>query len=461
MQKTKTQIKEQAISDFKKYINLTQYFFLKTVELDFVESNRKGVYMTDLVDDKKKLIDCFCSAGCFNVGRGNDEIRAALNRALDDYDMGDYMFVSREKAKLADKLAELAPGDLNHVMFTSGGGEANDCAIKLARGATGKPGIIAMIKAYHGHTGMALSCIGKPVYRAPFEPLMEDVKFVAMNDLEAVRAAIDDKTAAVFLEPVQGEAGIFPATQEFMTGLRRLCDERGILLMLDEVQTGFGRTGKMFCCEHYGVEPDIMTVAKSISGALYPISAVLFNARVNKFLQENPESIQSGSGGTDIGCAVAQQVIDFLVKNDVPGNAARMGDYIGGKLLDLQKKHKGLVREVRRKGLMIGLEYEHDMIGPMMSYFLVQNGVFAVYSGNNPKVMRFMPPPVINKEEADRLVAALDRAMSAALRACKLVLAASKVPILNKMITVQEMQVALFFAGKNLRKLIPFGLDKK
>jgi putrescine aminotransferase len=456
MEKTGKQIKAQAISDFKKHINLTQYIFMNTVNLDIIENDRCGVFMSDIADGRK-YIDCFCSAGSFNVGRCNNEIRETLIRALDDYDMGDYMFVSSEKAKLANKLVEIAPGDLTHVMLTSGGGEAIDSAIKLARGVTGKPGIVAMIKAYHGHTGFALSAIGKPVYRAPFEPLMPQYTHAEFNDLEAVKKAVGDDTAAIILELVQGEAGIFVANQDFVSGLRRLCDERGIMLIFDEVQTGFARTGKMFCCQHYGVAPDIMAVAKSLSGALYPISAVYYNEKVNRFVRENPDAIQSGSGGTDLGCVAGLAVIEYMLKNDIPAHVTKMGDYIGSRVLKLAEKHKGLVKEVRRKGLMIGLEYTHDMMGPLMSYYLGLNGVFAVFSGNNTKVMRFMPPLVINEQEADQLLAAMDNAMTSVLRASKLVMGASKLPLIGKVISVQEMQVVLIAVAKAMRKVFPFG----
>ncbi len=456
MEKSTKKLKAEAISDFKKHINLTQVLFLQTVDMDIIEGKRSGVFIDDIAEDDRR-IDCFCSAGSFNVGRCNKEIIAALDKALDEYDMGDSMFVSREKAALAQRLTDLAPGGLNHVILTSGGGEAIDSAIKLARGATGRENIVAMIKAYHGHTGFALSAIGKPVYRDPFEPLMPAYSHIPFNDLEAAKKAINGETAAVILELVQGEAGIFVAEQEFIAGLRKLCDEHGAILIFDEIQTGFGRTGKMFCCEHYGIEPDIMTVAKSLSGAVYPISAVIYNDRVRKFVDANPFAINSGSGGSDLGCVVAQAVIDYMLKNDIPGHAAKMGDYIGERLLKLAAKHKGLVKEVRRKGLMLGLEYTHDMMGPLMSYYLGMNGVLAVFSGNNPKVMRLMPPTVIDEDEAEKLLKAMDRSMSSVLRAANIVMFASKIPLVNKAISVQELQVVMILIAKTMRKIFPFG----
>jgi putrescine aminotransferase len=456
MNKTPKKIKKEAIGDFKKYINLTQAVFLNTVGLDLLEMRKSNVYLWDDAENER-FIDCFCSAGSFNVGRLNEEIVGALDRALDEYDEGNYLIPTRAKAALAQKLVEVAPAGLNHAMLTSGGGEANDTALKMARGTTGRPGILAMIKAYHGHTGFSLSAIGKPVYREPFEPLMPEFTHVTFNDLAAVDRAANDKTAAIFLEPVQGEAGIFPATDEFMRGLRRICDERGILLVADEIQTGFGRTGKMFCCQHSGVTPDILTVAKSLSGGIYPISAVLYNDRVSAFVEQHPDKFVSTSGGSDLGCIVGCAAIDYLVKNKIPEHTAEMGDYIGGAIENLAKKHSDLVHEVRRSGLMIGLEYTHDMMGPLMSMFLRLNGVVAIFSGNNPKVMRLMPPIVINREQADALVAALDRSMVSAKRAARIVEAMSKIPLVDKAIGVQELQVVLILIAKTARRLIPWG----
>jgi len=456
MEGSPKKIKSQAISDFKKHINLTQSVFLSTVGLDVIESARNGAIFRDIVS-QDEYIDCFSSAGSFNVGRRNPEIIAALDKALDRYDMGNYNMVSDAKTELADALASLAPGNLNNVLLCSGGGEANDSALKLARGCTGRSGVLSMLKAYHGHTGFSLSAIGKPIYREPFEPLMPGFTHEpVLNDLASVERAVTPDTAAIIIEPVQGEAGIHVATPEFVRGLRKLCDEKGILLIFDEVQTGFGRTGKLFCCTHYDVQPDIMTLAKSLSGSVYPISAVIYNDKVKKFYDEHPDSINCTAGGSDLGCVVGKAVIDFMVQNDIPGNAEKMGKYIGEGLEKLMSKYSSLVKEVRRKGLMMGLEYTHDFYGPLMSYYLATNGVLAVFSGNNPKVMRIMPPLVINQQQADRLLAALDKAMAAALRSAGIIRFAYSVPVLGKLVNIQEMQVGIILIAKTLRKIVPF-----
>lgn len=448
-------IKKEEIGSFKKYISLTQAVFLGSVDLDLLEGRRQGVHIWDK-GTGDRYIDCFCSAGSFNVGRRNQRIVDALDRALDEWDMGSCIFPSAPKATLAEKLISISPPGLKHVFLCVGGGEAIDTALKMARGVTGRPKVISLAKAYHGHTGFALSAIGKAVYRDPFEPLMPGFTHEpVMNDLAAVSRLADDDTAAIILELVQGEGGIFVATQDFVKGLRQLCDEKGIILIFDEVQTGFGRTGKMFCCEHYGLYPDILVVAKSLGGTLYPNAAVIYNDRVRDFMEKNPEAIESTSGGSDLGCIVACETIDFLLENDVPRHAAEMGDYIGQALLSLAEKHQGLVKEVRRKGMMIGLEYTHDMMGPLMSYFLGKNGVMAIFSANNPKVMRFMAPIVITREEADRLIAALERSMTAVRRASRLVEKTAKLPLVGKALGVQEMQVFTILLAKGFSKIIP------
>ena len=447
--------KRDAIRNFRQFINLTQTVFLRSVGLDIIEGQRLGVHMWDVESDEK-FIDCFCSAGSFNVGRRNPDILETLEDSIDNWDMGDYKFLSAPRAALAEKLVSVAPEGLNSAMLCVGGGEANDSALKMARGVTGKKKVISLVKAYHGHTGFSLSAIGKPVYRDPFEPLIPGFTHEPpINDINAVRSLADDDTAAIILELVQGEAGIFCAEQDFVENLRKLCDEKGIMLIFDEVQTGLGRTGKFFCCEHYNVFPDILTVAKSLGGSLYPISAVLYNDKTRKFLEDNPGIMESTSGGSDLGSIVGCASIDYLLKNNVPEHAARMGDYIGDAILRLADKHEGLLKEVRRKGLMIGLQYTHDMMGPLMSYYLGRNGVMAIFSANNPKVMRLMPPIVINQEEADRLITALDRSMASVKRASKIVDFADRIPIVSKAIAIQEVQISLIFTFKNIISILP------
>ncbi|UCD83947.1 MAG: aspartate aminotransferase family protein [Deltaproteobacteria bacterium] len=406
----KQEDKEKVLEKFSRFVNAGNVAAMNIVGLGIVEARREGAWVWDA--DGTKYLDCFSSAGSFNVGRRNPEIIKALKNAIEELDLGIFLFPSRPKAELAEKLAEITPGDLSCTTYGTGGGEANDCAIKLARGYTQRPKIVATEKGYHGHVGFSLSAIGREHYRDPFGPLMPDFEHVPFGDIEAAEAVVDDTTAAVILEPIQGEGGINVAPYDYIKGLRKLCDERGALLIIDEIQTGFGRTGKMFCSEHYEVAPDIMTVAKSLGGALYPISATITTPKINTFWESHPFIHLSTFGGSDIGCRVALAVIDFIEKNGLAENAARMGEKLLNGLGALKDKHPGVFEEVRGKGLMIGLKYVRDDHGMLMSMNLAKEGVIAIFTANEPSVMRLMPPLIIGEEEVELILNAMDKAMA-------------------------------------------------
>lgn len=411
--KTKRELEElktQALADFSKYVNPQKARVLKNAGLDIIEGKREGAAVWDITGEK--YIDCITSAGSFNVGRRNPEVIQALKKALDEYDLGSFIVCSKQKADLAKKLAEITPGDLQFVTYGTGGGEANDFAIKLARGFTMKTEVISTIKAYHGHTGFSLAAIGRDEYKKPFYPMVPGFTHVPYNDLNAMTNAVTDDTAAIMIEPVQGEGGIYPATTDYLKGLRALCDKNDIVLIFDEIQTGFGRTGKMFCCEHAGVVPDILTVAKSLGGNLYPISATIYREELNDFVMKYPFTHLSTFGGSDLGCIVGLAAIDYLIKNKVPDHATAMGDRFQKGFDGLLKKYSDLLIEVRRMGLMMGLQFTNDSIGPRMSYQLAQNGVIALYTGNDPSVMRLMPVLEIQPNEVDVVIDALDASMS-------------------------------------------------
>ena len=408
--KEREELKKQALRDFARHVNPQKARILTNAGLDIIEGKREGTVVWDITGTR--YIDCITSAGSFNVGRRNPEILEALKKALDEYDLGVFLLCSKPKADLAKRLAEITPGDLQYVMYGSGGGEANDFAIKLARGFTLKTEVISTIRAYHGHTGFSLAAIGRDEYKKPFFPMVPGFKHVPFNDLKAVEEAVTEEVAAIILEPVQVEGGIHIASDEYLRGLRKICDEQEILLIFDEIQTGFGRTGKMFCAEHSGVVPDIMTVAKSLGGSLYPISSTIYREELNDFVMTHPFTHLSTFGGSDLGCIVGMAVIDFLIANNIPQHAAEMGERFQRGFDELLKRYPDLFMEVRRKGLMMGLQYTNDSIGPRMSYQLAQNGVMAIYTGNDPSVMRLMPALVIQPDEVDFVIEALDRSMA-------------------------------------------------
>lgn len=404
-----TKIKEQAMADFAEFINPMKVRTMKAAKLDIIEQKRDGACVWDITG--KKYIDCQTGSGIMNVGRHNPEIVQTLKEALDTYDIGVFLLCSKQKADLAKKLAEITPGDLKCTIFGVGGGEANDAAIKIARGYTMKTEIISAERAYHGHTGFALSAIGRAAYKEPFEPLMPGFKTVPFGDIEAMRSAVTDDTAAIILEPIQGEGGIHIPPDDYLPEIRKLCDEQEILLILDEIQTGMARTGKMFASEHWGVVPDIMTLAKSLGGGVYPISATIFKEEIQDFFVPHPFIHLSTFGGSDLGCIVGLAVIEYIQKNNLADHADKMGRRFRAGFDRLLKEYPDLLLEVRQKGLMMGLQYTNESIGPRMTRKMADRSVVAVYTGNDPSVCRLMPPLVITADEVDVVLGALEESM--------------------------------------------------
>ncbi|MCX8125122.1 MAG: aminotransferase class III-fold pyridoxal phosphate-dependent enzyme [Spirochaetes bacterium] len=430
---------------FARHLSKGQTKTMRAAHLDFIETRRKGIGFTDGLFGRR-IIDCFTSAGCFNVGRGNPEIIAALRQALQKYDIGTNLLQSNVKQEFIKKLKAIAPGDCTQVLFASGGGDAIDCAIKLARGATGRKKIIAMKKAYHGHTGYSLSANGKDYYRHLFEPLEPNFVFVQFGDLEQVQQIAGIDTAAIILEPVQGEGGIFVGDDYYLKGLRKICNKFGIMLIFDEIQTGFGRTGRMFASQHSGVVPDIMTLAKSISGGLFPNAVVMYRniPLLAEYVKRNPEFHQSITGGSDIGCAVGIAVIDYIVKNRLWENAEKIGNVIMQGLENIQHANPDIIKEIRGKGLMIGVEYTHEYMGALMADSLARHGIFAVYSGNQPQVMRFMVPITITKDEALKMLSIIQKAIETMRVYLPLTKPLSKIPLLRVLLDDIHVQIAVF-----------------
>jgi acetylornithine/succinyldiaminopimelate/putrescine aminotransferase len=380
----------------------------------------------------------------------------ALEEGLAHLDLGTHDAISPQKVALARKLAEIAPGDLSRVIFAAGGGDAIDAAIKLARGATGRSRVISTIKAYHGHTGFALAANGKAHYRQHFEPLAPDFAFVPFNDVAALEQSISSATAAVLFEPVQGEAGIFPATDEYLHAARRLCDERGALLIFDEIQTGFGRTGRMFASEHSGVVPDMMAVAKSIGGGLFANAAVLYRptAALAGYVEKHPDFHVSTAGGSNLGCHVSLAVIEYIQRERLWENALARGAQLSRALEELRRENPKMIREVRGIGLMVGIEYLHEFMGPMMSDALAQNGIFAAYSGNAPQVMRFMVPIVISEAEMDDVIRRIRAAVATMKRLLPFALPLVKIPALLQLLNNEKVQTAIFSLVRRIEDVV-------
>ena len=361
----------------------------------------KGALVWDI--NGKEYIDCTGSYGVAVVGHCHPRVVEAVQRQVETLIACHASFYNDARSELLEKLIGLAPKGLDRVFLSNSGAESVECAIKLARKYSGKTEIIAMVGAFHGKTMGALSATWKKKYRAPFMPLVPGFKHVPPNNLEKVKEAITDQTAAVLVEPIRGESGVRVNSDDFLPGLREICDEKDVLLIFDEVQTGFGRTGKVFACEHWNVVPDIMCLAKSVAGGL-PMGATFAREDVMAAFKRGEHS--STFSGNPLVCAAASAAIDVLIEEKLPERAATNGNYFKGKLEALAEKHR-IVREVRGLGLMLGVEMRFDVYNILLD--CMEQGVLVLDAGRN--VVRFLPPLVIEKEQIDKVVKALDAAM--------------------------------------------------
>jgi acetylornithine/succinyldiaminopimelate/putrescine aminotransferase len=287
--------KEQAYKAFASHVSSGKARFFSSVGMDFIMGRRKGPFLWDM-DEEKQLFNLHCNGGVFNLGHSNPQIVSALKEALNNLDIGNGHLMSAHRAALAQQIAGLTPGDLDCTVFGVSGGEAVDLAIKVARAHTGRSGIVSASGGYHGHTGLAMAA-GDPKYREPFGPQPPGFVQVAFNNVAALDGAVNGNTAAVILETVPATLGMVVPSRDYMQSVRSLCDKNGALLILDEVQTGLGRTGKLWGFEHFGVLPDIMVLAKGLSGGLYPISATVIRRPLESVFHADPFIHISTFGG--------------------------------------------------------------------------------------------------------------------------------------------------------------------
>ncbi len=355
-------------------------------------------------DHGNEYIDCMSGHGVAIIGHNNPYVAEAICQQARQLISLSGSFYNDQRAKAMAKLAEIAPEGLSRVFLSNSGAEAVEAAIKFARMATGKPGIIATMRGFHGRTMGALSATWEKKYRQPFEPLVPEFSHVAYDNLNALQEAINDKTAAVLIEVVQGEGGVRPASPEYLKGLQALCQERGVLLILDEVQTGFGRTGKMFACNHYDLTPDILCLGKAIGGGV-PMGATLIGPRVQNIL---PMSHGSTFGGNPLAAAASLAAIRYIEDHDLPRQAAEKGQHFMERLRQISSPK---IREIRGLGLMVGVELR-SKAAPYLAA-LMQERVLALPAGRT--VLRFLPPLVISIEQLDRAAEAVGRVLQADL----------------------------------------------
>ncbi len=390
----------------KNYINEADEVLMQAYSrFPIVFDYGKGVNLYDT--DGKEYLDFAAGIAVFAFGYGNEEYNSALKDQIDKIIHTSNLFYNVPAIEAAKKIVK-ATG-LSRVFFTNSGTEAIEGAIKLARkyyyekNGTNDSQIIAMNDSFHGRSIGALSVTGQPKYQEAFKPLIGGVVFAQYNDLDSVKALVNEKTSAIILETLQGEGGIHPATDEFIKGVRKICDDNDIVLILDEIQCGMGRTGKMFAYEHYGIKPDIVTVAKAL-GCGVPVGAFVANEKVSAAMK--PGDHGTTYGGNPFACAAVNRVFEMFEKHDILDNVCKVSAYLEEKLNELVDEYDFIV-ERRGKGFMQGLQFNKPVIDTIKKCH--ENGLIVISAGAN--LMRFVPPLIITKEDVDKMIEILKKSL--------------------------------------------------
>jgi len=357
-----------------------------------------GAHVWDV--DGKEYIDCMGGYGVALVGHCNPRVVKAVKAQLDKIITVHSSLYNKTREEFLEKLIKISPKSLSQVYLNNSGAEAVEAAIKFARKFTGKKKMVAMNGSYHGKSLGALSVTFNQKYRKAFEPLVDTVQFSSYGDIEALRNTVDSDTAMVILEPIQGESGIIVAPDGFLQEVRKLCDEKGIVLVFDEIQAGLGRTGKMWASEHWNTVPDIMCLAKGIAGGV-PMGATLVRPDILATISKGEQS--STFGGNPLSCAAGIGAIDALTEDNLVENAEKNGKIFRDGLERLKEKHK-IIREVRGKGLMIGVEMKFEVKDILFDG--IANNLLLLYSGKN--ILRLLPPLVISESDINKALETLD-----------------------------------------------------
>jgi acetylornithine/LysW-gamma-L-lysine aminotransferase len=344
----------------------------------------------------REYIDCMAGWGVAILGHCHPDVVSAIQSQAALLITCPESLYNDRRGELLARLADIAPDGLDRCFLCNSGTESIEAAIKFARLATRRSGIIATVNAFHGRTLGSLSATWRPKFREPFQPLVPGFSFVQFDNLDEMDQVVNDETAAVILEVVQGEGGVRPCSPDYLPGLKEICQERGALLILDEVQTGMGRTGRMFACEHYGVVPDVLCLGKGIAGGV-PMGAALLGPRI----PEPPHSVHASTfGGNPLACAASLATINAICEQDLASRAARLGAWFVEQLRGLDSSK---IRDVRGLGLMIGIELQESAQPCLLA--LQERGILAMTAG--PNVLRLLPPLVIEQSDLREVVEAL------------------------------------------------------
>lgn len=418
--------KKQMVADtlnyFDNYVSPGWLKYRKSVSSDseggaVLEWQDEGAYCYGL--DGEKFIDCLGGFGIYTCGHRNPEILDVVKAQLDHQALHSQELLDPLRGYLAKAVADITPGELQQCFFTNGGAEAVEMALKLARIATGGRWYISAVGAFHGKSMGAISVGGKAAYRTPYTPMVQQVQHVEYGNAEDIRKAIrnlqivGEPVAAVILEPIQGEAGVIVPPKGYLAEVRKICDETGVALIFDEIQTGMGRTGTMWRCEAEGVTPDIMTFGKAFGGGIMPITGIVFKPKMwGQQLIDNPWLLGSPTfGGNPVCCSAAIATIRYMLRNDIPGVCARKGKILKEGLQKMADKYPDIIQEVRGVGLMLAVEFNTSDLGYLTSKGLFARRVLTAGTLVNAKTIRFEPTAVISEQDIADVIQRLDESL--------------------------------------------------
>lgn len=393
---------EETINKYEKYINPSQARLFRFMGLDSVESSAEGWIITD--SEGKQFIDCLGGYGMFAVGHRNPVVVEAVEKALHSMPMCGKVLFNRPMADLAEKLAEITPGDLQYSFFVNSGTEAVEGCLKVARLATKRKKFVAAENAFHGKTMGSLTATGRDLYRDPFKPLLEGFTHVPYGDAEAIRQAVDTDTAAVILEPIQGEGGIIVPPDGYLRQVKEICEQAGALLIADEVQTGIGRTGSWFGVDYDGVTPDLMACAKALGGGVMPIGTIIGTPRAWQGLIEAPFLHTSTFGGNQLACMAGLATLKYIENEDLLRRSSETGAYFKAGLEKIMQEYPEVITQVRGRGMMIGVELSKEGAGGMLMSLMIEKKIIVAYTLNNPKVIRIEPPLIMPADVVDHVL---------------------------------------------------------
>jgi putrescine aminotransferase len=380
-----------------------------------VEVRADGCTITDHAG--KTYLDFAGGYGVFTLGHRHPRVVAAVKEQLDRMALSGRTMFNPLMGRLAKRLAEIAPGDLSISFFANSGTEAVEGALKLARAATKRPGVVATEAAFHGKTLGALSASGRDAFREPFAPLLADVRHVPFGDAAALRGVVDATTAAVIVEPVQGEGGVNVPPDGYLRDVRAICDASGAVMIADEVQTGLGRCGTLFGCDRDGVVPDIMTLAKGLSGGVVPIGAYIARPSIwNAAYAKQPLLHTSTFGGNELACAAALAALDVLRDEGLVENARERGEQLLAGARATMQRYPAVIADARGVGLLVGVELRSEGYGGTIIPELLKRGVTAAWTLNQQRVIRLEPPLIVSSDQIAVALRAFDEAVAAAFQ---------------------------------------------